>query len=99
MSRCGTTPETFCPKSTKRFCGADAPAAARGVTFNTYDGETTMIEVKHGNHKITYDEASNTWTCKAMRCDAPSLAALRTKLNNEDRDDRRIGNIRAFSTD
>jgi hypothetical protein len=62
-------------------------------------GAPTMIEVKHGSHKITYDEASNTWSCKAMRCDAPSLAALRTKLNNEDREDRRIGNIRAFSMD
>lgn len=58
-----------------------------------------MIEVKHGPHKILYNEESNIWECKAMRCSAPSLAALRTKLNNEDREDRRIGDIRAFSMD
>lgn len=58
-----------------------------------------MIETKHGAHKITYNEESNTWECRAMRCSAPSLAALRTKLNNEDREDRRISSIRAFSMD
>jgi hypothetical protein len=58
-----------------------------------------MIEVKHGDHVIRYDEENNTWNCKAMKCSAPSLAALRTKLNAEDREDRRIGDIRAFSMD
>ena len=58
-----------------------------------------MIETKHGDHKIHYDEASNTWQCKAMRCSAPSLGALRTKLNAEDREDRRIADIRAFCLD
>lgn len=58
-----------------------------------------MIETKHGEHKIQYDEESNTWSCKAMRCTAPSLGALRTKLNAEDREDRRISGIRAFSMD
>lgn len=58
-----------------------------------------MIEAKHGEHKIQYDEESNTWLCRAMKCSAPSLGELRTKLNNEDREDRRIGNLRAFSMD
>lgn len=58
-----------------------------------------QIETKHGDHKIQYDEESNTWKCEAMKCSAPSLAALRTKLNTEDREDRRISNIRAFSLD
>lgn len=58
-----------------------------------------MIETKHGPHKITYDEDSNLWACRAMRCSAPSLAALRTKLNSEDREDRRIDSVRAFSMD
>lgn len=61
--------------------------------------ERKMIEAKHGPHKITYNEDANLWECKAMRCSAPSLAALRTKLNNEDREDRRIDSIRAFSMD
>ena len=57
------------------------------------------IEAKHGDHKIQYDEESNTWHCRAMKCSAPSLGALRTKLNSEDRGDRRVNNIRAFSLD
>lgn len=61
--------------------------------------EAKMIETKHGSHKIEYDEEGNTWRCRAMRCEAPSLAALRTKLNAEDREDRRVANVRAFSTD
>lgn len=58
-----------------------------------------MIEAKHGEHKIQYDEDSNTWHCRAMKCSAPSLAALRTRLNAEDREDRRVSDIRAFSLD
>ena len=58
-----------------------------------------MIKTKHGAHEITYDEASDTWQCKAMRCSAASLSALRTKLNAEDRNERRVDNIRAFSLD
>lgn len=58
-----------------------------------------MIETKHGEHKIQYDEESNTWRCRAMKCSASSLGALRTKLNAEDREDRRVSGIRAFSTD
>lgn len=61
--------------------------------------DMTMIKTKHGPHEIIYDEESNTWNCRAMRCSAASLAALRTKLNAEDRGDRRINDIRAFSTD
>ena len=58
-----------------------------------------MIETKHGDHKVQYDEESNIWQCKTMRCSAPSLSALRTKLNAEDREDRRVSNIRVFSLD
>lgn len=58
-----------------------------------------MIKTKHGPHEIDYHEDNNTWRCEAMRCTAPSLAALRTKLNSEDRADRRVDNIRAFSMD
>lgn len=57
------------------------------------------IATKHNGHEITYDEADNTWQCKAMKCDAPSLASLRTKLNAEDRNSRRISGVRAFSLD
>lgn len=54
-----------------------------------------LIKVTHNGHEIKYHEESNVWRCDKMRLEDRSLAALRTKLNEEDRDDRRLADIHA----
>lgn len=51
-----------------------------------------MIETSHNEHKIRYNEGhSEDWECPALGLKSKSLAGLKTKLNEFDSKERKLG--------
>jgi hypothetical protein len=50
-----------------------------------------MIEIKHNEHSIRYDESSDLWECRSLEMEEKTLSALKTKINEFDAIERRLG--------
>lgn len=50
-----------------------------------------QITTEHNDRKITYTEHSDEWECKELDVKAKTLSALKTKINEVDAAERRLG--------
>lgn len=50
-----------------------------------------MMETDHNGHLIRYNEADDKWECRELDLTANCLSALKTKINDFDAKERRLG--------